>query len=116
VAAFGVYGILSYAVAQRMNEFGIRIALGAQRRDIIRMVVSQALKITVIGMGIGFPLAYLLTRTLERVLYGIVTFDPMVFLSLAALLSAVAHFAGYIPARRAVNVNLTACTTISCRF
>lgn len=113
VGAFGVYGILSYAVAQRMNEFGIRIALGAQRRDVIRLVVSQAFKITLVGVSIGFPLAYLLTRTLESVLYGIVTFDPMVFLSLAVLLSAVAHFAGYIPARRAVQVNpLTASTKI----
>src|SRR5215216_4322840 len=104
LAAIGVYGITSYAVAQRTHEIGIRLALGAQLRDVLRLVLSHGLKLTIIGAAIGLFGAYLATRAITSVLYGVSATDPLTFGVVSILLIGVALIASYVPARRATKV------------
>jgi predicted permease len=104
LAAIGVYGITSYAVAQRTHEIGIRLALGAQLGDVLRLVLRHGLKLTIIGAAIGLFGAYLATRAITSVLYGISATDPLTFGVVSLLLVGVALIACYVPARRATKV------------
>ena len=105
LAAIGIYGVLSYSVAQRTQEMGIRMALGADPRDVLRLVVRDGLKVAVIGIGIGIAVALPSTRLMESLLYGVEARDVYVFATVAAALALVALLASWIPARRATLVN-----------
>jgi len=104
LAAIGVYGITSYAVAQRTHEIGIRLALGAQLRDVLRLVLGHGLKLTIIGAALGLFGAFLATRAITSVLYGVSATDPVTFVFVSLLLIGVALVACYVPARRATKV------------
>ena len=98
LAAIGIYGLMSYSVNQRTHEIGIRMALGAKREEVLRLVVRQGLVLAMIGVALGTAGALLLTRFLSSMLYGVGVNDPMTLLSVAALLSGVAALASFIPA------------------
>jgi predicted permease len=104
LAAIGVYGITSYAVAQRTHEIGVRLALGAQLGDVLKLVLSHGLKLTIIGAVLGVFGAFLATRAITSVLYGVSATDPLTFGLVSALLIGVALVASYVPARRATKV------------
>jgi putative ABC transport system permease protein len=104
LAALGIYGVLSTTVAQRTSEIGLRIALGAHTRDVVRMVVRQGMRLTVLGLAIGFAAAAVSAPVLRNLLFGIGAFDPWTFGLVSALLSSVALLASYVPARRASRV------------
>jgi putative ABC transport system permease protein len=105
LAAVGIYGVTSYSVSQRTHEIGIRMALGAQDSDVLRLVVGHGLALAVIGMTLGVAGALVLTRFLASMLYGIRPTDPLTYLGVCLLLMAVAMVASYIPARRATKVD-----------
>lgn len=105
LASIGVYGLISYSVSQRTREIGIRVALGAQQGDVIRMVMGQGAKLTLIGVLIGMMAALGLTQLMSSILYGVKATDPLTFASVAILLAIVALTACYIPARRAMRVD-----------
>jgi putative ABC transport system permease protein len=95
--------VLAYTVAQRQREIGVRVALGAQRRDVLLLVVVQGLKPVLLGGTVGIAVALALTRTIQSLLYGVRPTDPMTFVGVALLLSGVAFLACWVPARRAAN-------------
>jgi putative ABC transport system permease protein len=105
LAAIGIYGVVAYSVAQRTREISIRMALGAQRRDVLTLVVRQGLILTLLGIGAGLVGAFLLTRLMESLLFGVVPSDPATFLGISLLLLAIAFLACYLPARRATKVD-----------
>ena len=105
LAAAGVYGVMSYGVAQRTHEIGVRIALGAQSRDVLRLVVGQGIKTAMIGLAVGLPLALGLSRVMASLLFGVVTLEYTVLIGFASLLFAVAFLSSYLPARRAAKVD-----------
>ncbi|MGA9770372.1 MAG: ABC transporter permease [Blastocatellia bacterium] len=105
LAVVGVYGVISYSVSQRTREIGIRMALGAQRSDIFRLVLIFVLKLTVLGVVIGLGGAYAMTRLMSSLLFGVSTTDPLIFMSVAVILMAVMVAASYFPIRRAVEIN-----------
>ncbi|MGA8151764.1 MAG: FtsX-like permease family protein [Terriglobales bacterium] len=104
-ASTGIYAVISYSVAQRTHELGIRMALGAQQLDVLKLVVGSGLKIAFVGVALGLAGAYTLTRVLSNLLYGISVNDLATFVSMSVLLIIIALAASYIPARRAAKVD-----------
>jgi predicted permease len=107
LACVGLYGVMSYAVARRTGEIGIRMALGAERSDVYRLVLGESAHLVVAGIVLGIPAALAATRYLKSVLYGVEPSDPLTYTTGALLLGAVAALAAYLPARRATRVDPT---------
>jgi putative ABC transport system permease protein len=105
LAAVGIYGVMSYSVAQRTREIGIRLALGAQRNDVLKMTMGQGLKLVVIGVAIGLVSAFGLTRVMASLLFGVSATDPITFVAISLVLMSVALVASFIPALRATKVD-----------
>ena len=105
LAAIGIYGVMAYSAAQRTREIGIRIALGAERRDILKLIVGQGMVLIAIGAGIGLALALAATRVLKSLLFGVSATDPLTFTVMLLVLVGVALLACYVPARRATKVD-----------
>src|SRR5262249_59079420 len=103
LAAIGIYGVMAYAVSQRTREIGIRIALGARRGDVLRLVAGRGMTLVAIGLLIGLIAALLVTRLMESLLYDVSATDPLTFFVIASLLTFVALLARCIPARRATK-------------
>ena len=105
LSAIGIYGVISYVVGQRVHEIGLRMALGAQRKDVLRLVLGEGARLAAIGVGAGLIAAVVLTRLMVNVIYGISAHDPLTYLGVAFALLMVAFAACYVPARRAMAVD-----------
>ena len=105
LATIGIYGLMSYSVEQRTQELGIRMALGANRGNVLRLVLAQGMKLTVAGVVLGLALSYGLTRLLASLLFGVKASDPTTFGLVAGVLAIVALVAAYIPAKRATAID-----------
>ncbi len=105
LAAVGIYGVMSYSIAQRTREIGLRIALGAQKSDVLKMILRQGLRFVAAGLAIGLAASFVLTRVMASLLFGISATDPATFVSISLVLIAVALLASYIPAVRAMKID-----------
>jgi putative ABC transport system permease protein len=105
LGAVGIYGVISYSVAQRTREIGIRMALGARRQEVLLLIVGQCARLASLGVAIGLAGALLLTRLMSSLLYGVGAADPATYASVAILLVVVALAASYLPARRAMRMD-----------
>jgi putative ABC transport system permease protein len=105
LAAIGIYGVISYGVAQRTHEIGVRMALGARRGDVLKLIVGQGLALTGVGIALGWMAALILTRWLKTLLFEVSATDTVTFAAIALLLGVVALLACYLPARRAMRVD-----------
>jgi ABC-type antimicrobial peptide transport system permease subunit len=105
LAAVGLYAVLSYLVVQRRREIGLRVALGATRGAVMRMIATRGLLLTGVGASVGLALAWAVTRTMQSLLYGVAPGDPVTIGAATALLAAIALVAMYVPARRATKVD-----------
>jgi ABC-type antimicrobial peptide transport system permease subunit len=105
LAEIGIYGVMSYSVSQATREIGIRIALGAQRRDVLKLVVGRGLALTLVGAPVGVAGAFGLTRLMANLLFGVMATDPLTFIGVSVLLVVMALLACYLPARRATKVD-----------
>lgn len=105
LAIVGIYGVISYSVAQRTNELGIRLALGARQIDVLRLVLSGGFKLALIGIAFGLVLSFVVTRFLSGLLFGVRATDLFMFSALSVLLIVVSLVACYLPARRAAKVD-----------
>jgi len=107
LASIGLYGVTSYAIAQRTHELGVRIALGAQPKDVLQVVLAQGVRLALIGLALGCGAALALTHLMAGLLYGVGARDPITFLAVAALLLVVVLLASFVPARRAMRIDPT---------
>jgi putative ABC transport system permease protein len=105
LAAIGVYSVMSYSVAQRTHEVAVRMALGAQHQDVLRMILGHALKLVLVGVGLGVTAAFAVTHLISSLLFGVTATDPAIFVAVSFLLIAVAMFSSYLPARRALKID-----------
>jgi ABC-type antimicrobial peptide transport system permease subunit len=105
LASIGVYGVLSYSVSQRVQEIGVRMALGAERRNVLGLIVGQGLRLAAVGIVLGLAGAFGVTRVIGTLLYNVTATDPVSFASVAGFLALVAALASYVPARRAMAVD-----------
>ena len=105
LAAIGIYGVVSFLVTQRTHEFGIRMALGAQTANVLRLVLGKAMLLALIGVGSGLLASLALTRLMKDLIYGVGPTDPLTLIAVAVLLAAITITASYIPARRATKVD-----------
>jgi putative ABC transport system permease protein len=105
LAGVGIYGMVAYSVSQRLREMGIRIAMGAERGDVLRLVLGQGAKVAVLGIAVGIAMSSALTRLMASLLFGVSATDPLTFLGVAMLLTLAALAASCIPARRAMRVD-----------
>jgi len=105
LSSVGIYGVISYLVGQRTQEIGVRVALGARRWDVLRLVLSHSVNMAALGVVIGVAASLALTRLMSKMLYGVSATDPMTFCAVAVILTLVAVAASYIPARRAMRVD-----------
>jgi putative ABC transport system permease protein len=105
LAALGIYGVMSHAVAQRTREIGIRLALGAQRQNVFKIIIGHGMALTFVGLAAGLLIASALTRVLQSVLYAVSPLDPIIFASVGLMLMMVAALTCYLPARRATKID-----------
>ncbi|HMB80485.1 MAG TPA: FtsX-like permease family protein, partial [Vicinamibacterales bacterium] len=105
LASVGLFGLMSYSVARRTNEIGIRMALGAQRYDVLRLVMGESMTLVIVGVGIGLASAFAASRLVASLLYGLAATDALTMASGVLILIAVSAIAGYLPARRAARVD-----------